>query len=253
MPNLALTIRTLQLFLLACNMLLALTVNAQPKHPENYQTGDCILYYDHAKVKDMHRFIQLPKLIREKMDSIMHKQYKAFEGEMQFKAARMYSPKFFPDSLEAEERKMYVDVLYSLKMKGNRAWLFESLDREMEDDIHVRYIALDDEYVEEYCVYFTFDTLGNRIRPVYMPSEQWLDKPLISAQAAKDILQKKAEGTYRLTYIEMYFNMREQCFVWIVEGMYQINGKGIYETNEINAHTGQIMEAYPKERRRGGF
>lgn len=225
-------------------------LKAQPKDIANFESGDCILYYDHAKVKDYQKFSALPKLIQQKLDSIINKKYKAFSREMEFKVGRLYSPKLFMDSLDEDLRKMYIVVLYGLQLKGERDLIFEQIDREIEQDVYSKYIKLDREHIGEYCVYFSFDTSGNRIRPVYLPSEKWLDKPLVSAQAAKDSVQKKVEGSFYLTHIEMYFNIKEQCFMWLVEGIY---GKDVYEAYEINAHTGEVMATYKKERRRGGF
>lgn len=239
----------MQVLIFVCT-LCAMHLRAQPKDAGNFESDDCILFYDHAKVKDYQKFSELPKLIQQKLDSLINKKYAAFSSEMEFKVGRLYNPKLFMDSLDEDLRKMYVVVLYGLKLKGERDSIYELIDREIEQDVYRKYIKVGRKHIGEYCVYFSFDTAGNRTRRVYMPSEKWLGKPLISAQEAKDIVQKRTEGNFALIHLEMYFNMKEQCFIWLVEC---IHGQGIYEANEVNAHTGEVMATYKKERRRGGF
>ncbi len=233
----------------------------------NYWSGDCMLFYDHAKARDLYKFSELPNQIKKKLDSIVHIQYRSFAKHMSFKAARIYNRWEFKGPLEELERKMYVDVLYSIKMRGKRV-KNEDLDEgeeidsdELEEEKHERNIDLDGLIVREYCINFTMDSLGHRIQPVHMPDQKWLSKGIISPKQVKKIAiahckikgfistKKAKKAKFKrvvygdIRYLELCFHAVERCFIWVT----RVKGQEIV----INAHSGDILYSYEAPRRKG--
>lgn len=185
----------------------------------------CYPQYDSETGKDINKFSGLPNLIQFKLDSIIKTYYHSYSNYLKFKIARKYDKELFKKRYNFNYDLPYVEAVYSLFIPNK--------------------ITDTTEYLE-YCVLISFDSTGNTIGQINLPSEEWQSKDILPKEKAVELSKKLWQKDKEEIYTKLAYDRKQNCFVWSMAR--QIEGrskKGIYGRRQliiINAYSGIIME-----------
>lgn len=195
---------------------------------------NCSPQFDGETGRDIHNPTDIPEFIQYKIDSILFKNYNSFKPYVIFKIGRMYDKTLFEKRYNKNYIAPFIDVVYSL---------------------HIPNKGMDTNDFYTYCVLFSFDSIGNSINQINLPSKEWGNSELLSKNQALQKVSKLWQNDKWKVNANLAFDKNQSCLVWCMSRQIKKRSedamRGRVQSILINAHNGKLIrnkKYYPKGR-----
>lgn len=195
---------------------------------------NCSPQFDRETGRDNHNPTDIPEFIQYKIDSILFKNYNSFQPYLTFKIGRLYDKTLFEKRYNKNYIAPFIDVVYSLYIPNK---------------------GMDTTEYHTYCVLFSYDSIGNSINQINLPSKEWENSELLSKDQALKKVSKLWQNDNWKVNANLAFDKNQSCFVWCMSRQIKKRSedamRGRVQSILINAHNGKLIQNkkyYPKGR-----
>lgn len=200
----------------------------------NVVNCDCSPQFDRETGRDILKPTDIPEFIQYKIDSVLFKNYNLYQPYLTFKMGRLYDKTLFEKRYNKNYISPFIDVVYSL---------------------HIPNKGMDTTMYHTYCVLFSYDSIGNSINQINLPSKESENIELLSKDQALQKVSKLWQNDKWKVNANLAFDKNQSCFVWCmsrqIKKRSEYSMRGRFQSILINAHNGKLIQNkkyYPKGR-----